>query len=153
MGVVQASLASGMLEDIFLPNRSIREIKIPGRHKPYFQGFEYEPLNIPLALYFEDGFGGNSLSQVANWIKQEFYKPFYFENYPNNVFYCVYEGDSKLMHTGLEQGYVELNMRCDSPWSYSPVILSKQYDFSSNPSSGTTIDYTNNGDHGLLSYY
>src|SRR5690606_21030727 len=49
-------------------------------------------------------------------------------------------------HNGLSQGYVQLSMRCDSPFSYSPVYVSDIYDFSVNIEEGSNIQFENYGD-------
>jgi phage-related protein len=63
---------------------------------------------------------------------QETYKPLFFEDKPDRLFYCIAVNDSSIIHNGLSQGYLSITMRCDSPYIYSPVYLSPQYDLTNN---------------------
>ncbi|MMZ66288.1 hypothetical protein D1872_287720 [compost metagenome] len=38
--------------------------------------------------------------------------------------------ESTLVHNALNQGYINLTFRCDAPYSYSPLKMSKKYDTS-----------------------
>lgn len=120
-GIYKISTDSGLFDEAFLPNRSIVEEKIQGRDEPYFFGFEYEPTELPLSFYFEDGWDDTKLDQVVRWISQPLYKPLIFDVDPTRIFYCVYDGDPRILHAGLKQGYVTMTMRCNSPFSYTPV--------------------------------
>lgn len=144
MGLTQVSTDDGLFEEIFLPNRNINEEKIKGRYKPYHQGVDYDPLSFPLSFYFNDGFDEDKVREVKRWLMQDYYKVIYFEDYPDRVFYCMYVGDSKLLHNGLEQGYVNLEMRCNSPFSYSKVY-EEIFDFSANTVDGMDLEFKNLG--------
>jgi phage-related protein len=146
MNVYQISMDSGMLEEFFLPNRKINEQKVRGNDKPYFQGVELDPLSFPLSFYFDGGYDEEKIRATMRWLNQSYYKPFYFKDYPNRIFYAMYEGDSKLLHNGLQEGYVTMNMRCDSPYSYSPTYLTEEYDYSTNTVNGTDFTFINHGD-------
>jgi phage-related protein len=150
MGVIQASLDEGLFEDNFLASRSINEQKIRGNDKPYLMGHDYEPFTFPLTLTFEHGFTDEQVREVARWFNKSHYAPLIFHELPRKVVYCMYDGDSKLFHNGINQGYITLQMRTDAPWYYSNVIESQIYDFSTNVLEGSNLTFENKGDLPVL---
>ena len=141
LGIINVSFSSGLYEESFLPERSIIETKIRGNKKPYFQELDYAPLSIKLRFSFLDTWDDNKIREIARWLgNQEYYQPLYFDTNIDRIFYCMYVGEATLFHNGLKEGYVELEMRCDSPYSYSPVYASEVY------SSPAQIIFENKGD-------
>jgi len=119
MGVHIAWNDDGLFEDNFLPDRKITEKKIANREKPYFQRVEHEPLSFSLSFAIADWESEDTLRRIARWFFQPYYKPLIFDSNPNRVFYAMFEGKSSIFHNGLNEGYIELDIRCDSPYSYS----------------------------------
>lgn len=121
-GIFLGSTETGLYKESFLPSRALVEKKIAGREKPYFQRVEQEPLSFPLSFVLED-WGRlqdvDYLRRVARWLFQPYYKPLVLDSNPNRVFYAIVEGESTLFHNGAKDGYVELKIRCDSPYGYS----------------------------------
>lgn len=147
MGLVNVNInGSSLFEEPFIANRTIHEIKVKGRDKPYFQGVEYEPLSFTLSFYFVDNYNERRIREVARWLTPSYYEPFYTDDNPERIFYCMPVEESTLIHNGLKEGYLTLTMRCDSPYSYSPVVTSPVYDFSNNTSTGTIFTFENLGD-------
>lgn len=142
MGLLNCKIDGGMFEETFLPSRDIRETKVKGRDKPYFQSIGLEPLSFKLTFAFENGYDERRIREVARWLMQPFYKPFYTVDNPNRIFYCMLEGDSNLVHNGLKQGYITLNMRCDSPYSYTPKSLKENMIFGSTKLTKTGAENT-----------
>jgi len=122
MGVVIINEDGGLYKDIFLPQRSIREKKINGKDRPYFMGVENNPLSFPLSFFIEQWKDRNNLRAITRWMFTDYYKPLIFESNPDRIFYAIIEGNSTLLHNGCQDGHVTLNIRCDSPYSYSPLI-------------------------------
>jgi phage-related protein len=146
-GILNVTLSSGMYQETFASSRSIKETKVRGNDKPYFQGIEYEPLTLKLSFAFQDTWDEDKIRSVARWLcGQQYYKPLFFEEHPERIFYCMAVDESQLVHNGLKQGYVELTMRCDSPYTYSPVYSPVATNLSSNVVGGTLVKFTNNGD-------
>ncbi len=119
MGVHIAWNSKGLFKENFLPNRKIIEKKIANREKPYFQRVEHEPLSFSLSFAIADWENPETLRKLARWFFQPYYKPLVFDSNPNRVFYAIFEGDSSVFHNGMGEGYIELNIRCDSPYSYT----------------------------------
>jgi phage-related protein len=149
-GVIQASLDSGLFDETFMATRSIVETKVKGNSKPFLHGVEYEPLEFPLTLYFENGMTEDRVREVARWINQLTYKPLYFvENQfdsPTYIFYCMYYGDIRKLHNGIKEGVINLTMRCKDSYVYSPVYMDDEIDLSTNPVGGTEIEFENKSD-------
>lgn len=120
MGLINVKLDGGMYEEAFLPSREIEEEEIVGRDKPYHRRVRLSPLEFELTFAIEDGYDNQRIREIARWLNQDYYKPFYTLENPDRIFYCMLEGDSSLFHNGIQQGYITLTMRCDSPFSYTP---------------------------------
>jgi predicted phage tail component-like protein len=146
MNSTQASLSGGLFEEYFLAPKIINEQKVRGRDKPYFMGTEREPLTLPLTFYFERGLSTEEINEIKRWLDSDYYKPFYFADYPEKIFYCMYQGDSKVLHNGIANGVVTLQFRCNAPYAFSPVYTSEVYDLSTNVTEGTEIIFENKGD-------
>ncbi|MEK4025522.1 phage tail protein [Sporosarcina sp. FSL W7-1283] len=119
MGVRIATTSKGLFEETFLPTRNIIEKEVTHREKPYLQRVENEPLSFSLGFFIEEWDKPDSLRKIARWLFQSYYKPLIMDANPNRIFYVIFEGDSKLFHNGAKEGYVELNVRADSPYSYT----------------------------------
>lgn len=133
MGLYNVKLDGGMFSETFVATRKINEISVRGNDKPYFQGVEREPLEFSLTFAFADTYDSAKIREVARWLDQDYYKPFYTTDNPERIYYCILESSSELVHNGLKQGYITLKMRCDSPFSYSPEYVSDIYDFNNSP--------------------
>lgn len=121
MGVVIASPNGGLFEEDFLPKRTIVETKIPYRDNPYHQRVDLEPLSFSLTIFISEWKERDNLRQIAKWLYQPYYKPLIFSTNLNRIYYALFEGDSKLVHNGAKEGYITLNVRCSSPYTYSKV--------------------------------
>jgi len=129
MGLWNCKIEGGMFEETFLPSRDIRETKVANNNKPYFQRLEYNPLDFNLTFAIIDKYDEKRIRDIARWLCQPYYKEFYTNDNPNRIFYCMYTGDTKLIHNGLKEGYITLNMRCDSSYSYTPKYKKDNLDF------------------------
>jgi phage-related protein len=142
MGIINCQISGGMFEETFLPTREIKEVKIRGRDKPYFQEVELEPLSFELTFAFEFGYDEKRIREVARWLMQPYYKPFYTVDNPNRIFYCMVEGDSTLIHNGAKEGYITLTVRCDSPYSYTPKYIKENMIYKSTKTEKSIIENT-----------
>lgn len=133
MGLINVKFSDGLFEESFVAEKEIHEIKIRGRDKPYFQGVERSPLIFSLEFAFEDYYDHEKIRQVARWLDQDYYKPFFTTDNPDRIFYCMLHSSSTLLHNGLKQGYIEIEFRCDSPYSYSPQYQTEWYEIVNTP--------------------
>jgi phage-related protein len=144
-GLYNVNMNSGMLEEPFLAERTIREIKIRGKDEPYFSGIDYSPLQFALSFASKETWNNDKIRAVARWLHQPYYKPLFFTTNIDRIFYCVPVEGPALIHNGLSQGYVNLTMRCDGPYTYSRVY-EQIANLSGNTASGTEISIRNLGD-------
>lgn len=133
MGLLNVQFSGGLFEEPFVADKEIHEIKVRGNDKPYFQGVERSPLVFSLQFAFEDKYDHEKIRQVARWLDQDYYKPFFTTNNPDRIFYCMLHSSSQLIHNGAKEGYVEIEMRCDSPYSYSPQYVSEWLEIRNTP--------------------
>lgn len=129
-GIINVTNTTGLLEESFVSEIEIKEVYVRGNDKPYFQEIMRRPLVLTLNFAFEDKWDNDKIRDVARWLSQTYYKPLWFSDNPNRIYYCLLDSSSKLLHNGLKQGHVELQMRCNSPYTYSPQYASPVYDFS-----------------------
>lgn len=135
-GLTNVNTSSGMLEEPFFAEKAIHEIKIKGNPKPYFQQTELSPLQFNVSFSFDEAFDSTKLRDIASWLcNQSYYQPLYFSDNPNKVYFALVVESPTLIHNSLEQGYINLTFRCNSPYSYS----------TENTGTSKTL-FTNNGD-------
>lgn len=123
MGILNVNIDNGLFSEHFLPNRNIVEQFATNREQPYFLKVTHEPLSFPMRIFFKEGFDKRELRKVTKWLYQEYYKPLIFSSQPNRVYYAMLEGESTVYHNGVGEGYVDLNVRCNSPYAYTPVFV------------------------------
>ncbi|WP_227774423.1 distal tail protein Dit [Paenibacillus sp. NAIST15-1] len=146
MGVIHVTVGkSGMLQETFAPTTKINEVSVRGRNRPYFIDTERDPLVIPMQITFNVDFSEERLEEIANWLIQPFYKELYFSNNPSKRYYTVFNGNSQLIHNGIRQGYIELEMRNIDSYRYSPIISTPYYYEYENNSNGTEFVIDNDG--------
>lgn len=146
-GIINVNIGDGMLSEPFVANRSIKELKVRGRPLPYFQEIEEEPLQFEISFAFENRFDAELIRSVARWLTSpKYYAPLIFSDMPERVFYCLVVESPTLIHNALNEGYVTLTFRCNSPYSYSQIIRSNIYNYSDNTPDGTDFTFMNAGD-------
>lgn len=131
-GVIHISLDGGMFEETFVAPRVINETRIRGNDTPLFHSIEEEPLEFDLPIAFTKKFTDEDIDKVIIWLFQDKYKPLYFEDKPEKIFYCMPVSESYIVHNGLKEGYVTLRMRCKSSKIESPLYQTPRYDLSEN---------------------
>lgn len=140
-GLFIISTNSGMYEDILLPERTLTTIKPKGRTKSMLQNIEETDIAFTLEVGFEEGFTDKKIEEIAVWLKAPYFRPLYFEEYPNKVYDAMFVQSSGLIHDGLKNGYLSLNVQTNSPRVYSPYIVTNSY----NVTSSTSIAINNKG--------
>lgn len=129
---MNVNLNGGMLEEDFNASRTINETKIKGSDTPLFNGIDEDPLELTLTIAFTKKFTDTDIDNIIVWLFQDNYKPLYFEDKPNKIYYCMPSGDAKIAHNGLKQGYLTITMKCKSSRIYSPQQTTQLYDLSTN---------------------
>lgn len=122
------SIEEGLYAEQVVAGKEIEEIYIPGRNEPYFFGIREEPKTIKLRFAFPNGWNDKLIDDVIRWLNVDTYQPLYFEGDIDKVFYVIPIDGIDKIHNGLKEGYLELNMRCNSSKSYSHEIMTPIYD-------------------------
>lgn len=145
-GIYNVALNSGMQQEIFAPSRELKEVKIEGKDKPYFQSIEKSPLQFDVSFAFEERWNQSKIREVARWLtEQNYYQELYFSDENDNpecLYYALVTGDSALMHNMLSQGYVTLTFRCDGAYGYSPFKMNKIYDWTAQNLTMSIVDFS-----------
>jgi len=149
MKMMNVSMSTSLYEEPFAAQREIKEIKIRGRNKPYFQEIEKSPLVLNLNFAFTETWDDDLMHRVKSWLLKDFYKPMIFSQDLDKIYFCVCVSDSKTLHNGLMEGYCTLQFRCDCSYAYSPVYTF-QYDLSVNGVNGTVVTINNLGNENCL---
>lgn len=147
--LIQISTSNGMYEEIFIGSRDIRETKVTGNDIPFFHGLDNSSLEFEMQIAFDGFYDDVKINNIILWLFQDRYKPLYFEDNPDKIFYCMPISDSSIFHNGLKEGYLTIKMRCNSPYIYSPVYLTDLYDLSSNTVK-YSIEISNNSHFNLF---
>jgi len=147
-----------MFQDPFLSSRTIKEQQIRG-HAPYFQGIERQNLSFSVTFAFFSGWESNEkLREIQRWLDSDYYKPLVFYNdlVPTGeevIYYAMIVDAPQLVHTGRNEGYITLQFRTNSPYSFSPIYLSQNttiYEYFFSPwqptPMPTNIEFINDGD-------
>ncbi|MGM9988890.1 MAG: distal tail protein Dit [Bacillaceae bacterium] len=143
-GIKNISISTGLFNEPFLPSRSISEVVVPGRSKPYYIDIRKDPKTLSLGFYPDDNWDDETMAAIARWLDVDEYKPLIFSSMPDKVMYAMPVDASEINHNGLGQGYITLSMRLDSPHTYSHEKMDGWYDFSSTGSG--EIEFDNRGD-------
>lgn len=144
-GIINVNVSSGLYQESFLSNRNLLEVTIRNSDKPYFQKIKREPLTFKLSFAFEK-WDSQTIKDVAKWLNTDFYAPLIFESEPDLIYYAILINDSILNHTGNYQGFITLEMRCNTYHAFGKVQTSQIYDLSANPIGGTPISFYNGGE-------
>lgn len=144
-GIIKANTSGGLFDDQIVSSKSIIEEKIEGRKRPYFYGVERDPLSLPLPIYFDDNLSADKIREILRWLDHDDYRPFYMIDQPERIVYAMVINDVNSIHNGIKSGYMELELRTDSPHVLSPFTWSENYSFINN-ANGQIIEFENSGD-------
>lgn len=146
MGIINVNVETGMLSEVFLSEQTINEVTVRGRDTPYFIERKKSPFSLKLTFAFIDNFDEGRLDAVYRWLNnQDYYKPMVFSDDFNKIYYTLYVGEPELLHNSLKQGYVSIEMRNISPYTYSPVYQPEVLDCSVNTPLGVEFVVDNTG--------
>jgi len=147
MGLINCSVDKpGMSTEPLVAEIEIRESTTRYNDRPFFQGLTRKPLILNLQFAFLDTWDDEKLKEITRWLCQSYYKEMYFSDNPNKRYYTIANSAPELVHNNLKMGYINIQFRNIDAFNYSPIFLSSLFDLSSNPPSGTIVEFVNNGD-------
>lgn len=146
-GILNVNINSGMQEEPLAASREVSSISIKGRDRPYFQNITKDPLKFNVSFAFEDYYDTQKLREVTRWLTEhDYYQELYFTNAigrsPERIFYALVVDDPTLVHNCLRQGYITLTFLCDGPYSYSPIMSSRLYQWDQTTHKNTISDFS-----------
>ena len=129
-GIVNVNIRTGLLTEPLVPNRILRETEVRGRARPYFHEIQLSPRVMNLSFAFMEKWREeeeDKLREVVNWLcGQDYYKPFYFIEEPDRIYYVLVIDNPELVHNAAWSGYMNLTLRANSPYAYSQVQESEE---------------------------
>lgn len=129
-GLYNINLEGGMVHDVFVSPRTIGEIPIRGKDKPYFQEVKREPLTFSVSFSIGEPKDFVNLQNIAKWLcGQEYYQPLFFAPEIHKIYYALFVEDSELIHTTMDSGYINLTARTNAPYAFSPIFITREYSF------------------------
>ncbi|WP_368900874.1 distal tail protein Dit [Oceanobacillus oncorhynchi] len=117
------SIGGGAYEESMSSGKSIIEEYPNNASMPYFQGVQKEPKQFDVSFCFDECRNGYLIDDIMRWLNVDEYQKLYFEGDIDRVFYAMPISDLTLVHNGLEDGYVNITFRCDSPYSFSHELF------------------------------
>ncbi|MEK4907325.1 distal tail protein Dit [Niallia sp. FSL M8-0099] len=137
--LINVSINPGLYEENLSSSRSIIEQNKAGVHEPYFLRVQRDPITIPLTFCFKEQWNTQLIDEILDWLDVDNYKQLAFNGDFDRLFYAMPIENISLVHNGLKQGYMTLNMRCKSPFAESHVVQNS-FDFTKNDINSFTID-------------
>ncbi|MGD7047096.1 phage tail protein [Rossellomorea marisflavi] len=126
--IVNVSLGSGMFEESLTSSKSIVETSVAGNNVPYFQRIKREPITFSLRFAFTEPWNDEMIDEVIRWLDVDYYEPLFFSSNIDRIYYGMIVDSIEQIHNGLSEGYVNLNVRCNGAYKYSPEITSPIYE-------------------------
>lgn len=148
--LVNVNLNTGLQSEPLVGRRTLRSDRVRGNDRPYFMGFDKEPLKFPITLAFMDAWDEERIRDAVRWLfSPQYYAPLVFSDDPDRIFYGLFVEDNELVHDCARSGYMTLLFECADPYSYTPVY-EELHDLSANSAAGTSIAFNNFGDEDCL---
>jgi predicted phage tail component-like protein len=118
MGVSIVRQNGGLFPVPYVASKEILEDYPTRALNPYFFRTKLQPLTFTLTFSCETvDIDIAKLNSIASWLCQSTYKPFISEDNPNRVYYIMATNQIDFMTNGVEQGYFEIEFRCQHPYA------------------------------------
>jgi phage-related protein len=143
-GIKNVMIGSGMYDEQFVSGIAINETSVKGSDEPMFHSLDESPREFEMYLAFDKGFDNFKLDNIIRWLYKGYYRPMSMKNSPDKIMHCMPVGDSRIVHNGLKEGYLQITMRTKSSKFESPLVITEPYDLSTNVN-GYTISIMNDG--------
>lgn len=146
-GIMNVNMESGLQSEPFAANRSVKEQRVRGRDRGYFQEIELDKLKFSVSFAWENGWENeDKIREAARWLlSPQYYAPMIFAEQMDRIYYCICVDSPELLHNSMRQGYIRLNFECIDAYTYTPVY-EKSLDLSNNSVEGTIYTFENFGD-------
>jgi len=149
--IINCNLSSGMYEESLMFSRDIQTQYIKGNQRTLVTNVQPEPLSFDLTFAFTNTFSEADARYLARVLSNPYFIPIKFTNDTTDetsvdkTYYILLNSDPKLIHNGINQGYVTLEFLTSSSYCFGDKITTEIYDLSINPTY-TDIIVDNSGD-------
>lgn len=126
--IANVNTSTGLYEEPIVANKSIIETKINGNNTPYFQGVNRDPKQFTLRFVFTEPWNDELIEEIIHWLDVDYYKPLFFSENIDHVFYVQFINGITSIHNGLKEGYLELTARCNSAHHFSHMKSTPLYE-------------------------
>jgi phage-related protein len=144
MGVTHVSVSGGLFDEGIGGNRTIVEQQNNETDRRYFKRIAREPIEFEMNLLLDDDMTDEQIHNIIDWLVNDYYEELFFEDETDRIYYCMPSSQPRIIHNGMNQGYITIEMRCYDAYLYSREIT-RTFDLSDNPVTGTTISLVNDG--------
>jgi phage-related protein len=149
-GVFNAVTENGLYEDVFLSERIVNAELVKNQTKGYLLSIDRSLFSFTLILASKEPWTRAKLDEIATWLDVDYFKEFYFVDESERRYFVMPNASPTFTHTGTEEGYVTVEMKSISPYTFSPNNISQEYNISANVSEGFVINFANNGHFVLM---
>ena len=149
--IINCNLSSGMYEESLMFSRDIQTQYIKGNQRTLVTHVKPEQLSFDLTFAFTNTFSEADARYLARVLSNPYFIPIKFTNDTTDetsvdkTYYILLNSDPKLIHNGINQGYVTLEFLTSSSYCFGDKITTEIYDLSINPTY-TDIIVDNSGD-------
>ena len=142
LGIINVSVEEIWVDEPFLATRTVNSLHIKNKDRPYFMGVSKEPLRLSLTFAFESEWDEDLIQEVAKLFHVNYYKPLYFSENEDRIFYCMYDGDPRILHYKLKQGYIQMELICNDICAYSRM---KEVQYEDLTGTNNNVTFINRG--------
>ena len=151
-GLQLVRMGGGMIEQTFSGKAKIEEETSNKWNKPTFYGVSRDPLTFSVTLAKEETseWTFEERMDIAKWLVQDEYKDFRPGDFPI-VLKVIAVGQPTFYNNGVDEGYLEIQFRCDSSNVYTPEV-SDTLNLAGNPIGGYTHSFSSSSNIRKLYY-
>ena len=143
-GILNVNVTGGMYDEPVSGARNVQEDRNMGGER-FLRNVDEDNLEFDITLYFEDNLSREKVRDITRWLLQDRHQPLIFNEHPDRIFYAVAEGSYRLIHNGVQEGYLELSFRCNAPHAFSPTYQSPTFNLTGGRSVHK-VEFENLGD-------
>jgi phage-related protein len=151
MGVTHVSLDSGLFDEGIGANRTIIEQQNNQTDRRYFKRISLDPIEFEMALLLDDDMTDAQIKDIFKWLLNDYYEELFFEDEADRIYYCIPISQPRIVHNGMNQGYIVIQMRTYDGYLYSREII-RTFDFTANTAEGMNFSLHNEGDEEIYPF-
>jgi len=117
-GIYLVRTSNNMVSSPYVPAREIKEDFPFNARQPFHYGVQDQPQTIVLTFSsLENDMDSDKLTSITNWLFSNEYKEFYSDDNTNKIYYLISIGETPLISTVNNEGYIEVRFRSKFPYA------------------------------------